>query len=1027
MLISKNYENLGVLSENKMPDRSYYIPASKRMDEIVENRTSSDRFQLLNGDWKFKYYNSIYDVTETFFEETFDLSNYEELTVPSVWQRYGFDQEQYTNLRYPFPFDPPYVPHENPCGCYICEFTYTTDEKAPRAYLNFEGVDSCYYVWVNGKYVGYNQVSHSTGEFDITELVQEGSNRLAVLVLKWCDGSYMEDQDKFRMSGIFRDVYLLKRPQQCIYDYFTTTVIGETEADVNVRIKPADCDLEVHLTLFDEKNNLVASTIARKADNDQEYILNACMHLKAPHLWNAEEPYLYTLVLKTENEVITDRVGLRKIEIQNKIVYLNHVPVKFRGVNRHDSDPVTGYTISLDQMKKDLLLMKQHNFNAIRTSHYPNAPVFYQLCDQYGFYVIDEADNESHGAQARFYEDPDWERNARKRWNESISDNPAFIEATLDRTKRCVHRDKNRPCVVIWSMGNECAYGCTFEKAVEWTKLFDPTRLTHYESEIHRSDKKTYDDSNIDLYSRMYSSIDMIKEYFASNPQKPYILCEYAHSMGNGPGDFEDYFEEIQKEPKFCGAFVWEWCDHAIYKGQTEEGKAIYYYGGDHGEFPHDGNFCLDGLVYPDRTPHTGLLEYKNVHRPARIVNIDQKQGRVKIHNFWDFRDLKEYVSIAWEISCDGKITCSGTIQNDVMPSVMPQKEEWISLPLEIPEKGRCYLKIIYRLKKFDRLLPEGHVLGFDEILLKNEDARNQELLALKSKEENCCEKLHITEDDRFLVIYNDRFRYSFNKLTGLFAEMVLGGKPLITRPMEINIWRAPTDNDRKYKLEWMRAFYDRTVTRSYSSSYETDENGIMICCEFSVCSVVIQPILKIRATWRIANSGKITVEMLVKREDEFPMLPRFGLRVFLPKDITQVTYYGMGPMESYCDKHRASSHGKYTATVLEMHEDYIRPQENGSHFDCDYVLLNSNNQEIAVYSDSTFSFNASVYTQEELTTKGHNYELMPCDSTVLCIDYRQNGIGSFSCGYAELLDKYRLNDKEFCFKVELLPRLIGD
>lgn len=1022
MIIKKHYENLDVLCENRMPDRSYYIPASKRMDVLVEKREMSDRFQLLNGTWKFLYLNSIYDLNDTFYEEGYDASEFDDLPVPSVWQCHGYDHHQYTNVRFPFPFDPPYVPHENPCGAYIYEFAYQQDVNAPRVYLNFEGVDSCYYVWMNGSYVGYNQVSHSTGEFDVTDYLRDGQNKLAVLVLKWCDGSYLEDQDKFRMSGIFRDVYLLKRPTQCIYDYFTTTSLGENEATVNVRIKPLGERLPVHITVFDKENRMVGAADAVDADDEQEYSLKANIRLQAPHLWNAEEPYLYTVVLATEQEVITDRLGVRKIEIQNRIVYLNDVAIKFRGVNRHDSDPVTGYTISLEQMKKDLVLMKQHNFNAIRTSHYPNAPVFYQLCDQYGFYVIDEADNESHGAQARFYEDPDWERNARKRWNESISDNPMFIEATVDRTKRCVYRDKNRPCVVIWSMGNECAYGCTFEEAVAWTKKFDPTRLTHYESEIHRSDKKVYNDSNIDLHSRMYTSIGMIKEYFASNPRKPYILCEYAHSMGNGPGDFEDYFEEIEREPSFCGAFVWEWCDHAIYKGDTKEGKAIYYYGGDHGEFPHDANFCLDGLVYPDRTPHLGLKEYKNVHRPARIVLFDQETGQLKLHNYMDFLDLKDYLTVAWEVNCDGVTTCSGILSKEDMPSVMPHEEAWLKLPINIPEKGKCYLKVIYLLEKSTELLQTGYVLGFDEILLMNADGRNQEILSLKSKENSACKNMSVSEDSRYLTFTGENFRYVFNKLTGMFVELKFNKTPLITRPMEINIWRAPIDNDRKYKLEWMRAFYDRAGTRAYSTCYEVHEEGATIRSDFSVCALVIQPIMKVNAIWRISNNGRISAEMSVNRDMEFPMLPRFGLRMFLPKDMDRVTYYGMGPYESYIDKHRASSHGKYSGTVEEMHEDYIRPQENGSHYDCDYVIVSGNEKELAVFGEKTISFNTSIYTQEELTAKAHNFELVPCDSTVLCIDYVQNGIGSFSCGYAELLDKYRLNAEKFKFEVELLP-----
>ena len=483
MIIPKHYENHHLLHENTMPNRSYYIPASCRTDNLVEHRELSDRMQLLNGDWKFRYYDSIYDLKDAFYEEDYDTDSLDTIPVPSVWQNHGYDKHRYHTAYQPFPYMPPYVARDNPCGTYIHEFDYQQDENVPCAYLNFEGVDSCFYVWINGRYVGYSQVSHSTSEFDVTDHLKNGKNRLAVLVLKWCDGTYLEDQDKFRMSGIFRDVYLLKRPENCIFDYFTTTKIQENSALVEVRIRPLLKKMPVQVTVYDAAGNVAAQTDTAE-ELEGAYPCAASLHIEKPHLWNAEEPYLYTIVLETENEVITDRIGIRQIDIQNNIVRLNGSPIKFRGVNRHDSDPVTGFTISVAQMKKDLFLMKQHNINAIRTSHYPNAPQFYQLCDQYGIYVMDEADNEVQSALVLFCKD-NTEQTRAKRWNIPISDNPDFIEAVVDRVQRCVCRDKNRPSVVMWSMGNESGYGCGFEKALEWTKTFDPDRLTHFESVWH--------------------------------------------------------------------------------------------------------------------------------------------------------------------------------------------------------------------------------------------------------------------------------------------------------------------------------------------------------------------------------------------------------------------------------------------------------------------------------------------------------------------------------------------------------------
>ena len=611
MIIPHYYEDPHTLHVGTMPNRAYYIPASRRSDALVEHRETSDRFQLLNGSWKFRYYASIYDLQDAFYEVGYDASAFDSIPVPSVWQNHGYDHHQYTNIRYPFPADPPYVPKENPCGAYLYDFTYQKDAAAPRAFLNFEGVASCFYVWLNGQFVGYSQVAHSTSEFDVTKFLQDGTNHLAVLVLKWCDGSYMEDQDMFRMNGIFRDVYLLRRPEQCIEDYFITTNIHGSTAGVAVRLRYYDSAVATRITLYDAAGTMVGSVTPVEALDDAAFPYHAEITVVDPTLWNAEQPYLYTLVLDTPCETITDRVGIREVHVANNQIYVNGQSIKFHGVNRHESDPVTGYAVGFEQTKKDLLMIKKHNFNAIRTSHYPDVPYFYQLCDQYGFFVIDEADNESHGASEYYCEGNESWPNHVENWNKPIADNPEFTEATVDRTRLCVERDKNRPCVIIWSMGNESAYGCTFEEALAWTKSFDPRRLTHYESAQYRSKNRKYDFSNIDMFSNMYPSLESMQEYLDNEPDKPYIMCEYSHCMGNGPGDLEDYFQFIQSHDGLVGGFLWEWCDHGIYKGKMPDGRDIYYYGGDHNEWPHDGNFCMDGLVYPDRRPHTGLLEFK--------------------------------------------------------------------------------------------------------------------------------------------------------------------------------------------------------------------------------------------------------------------------------------------------------------------------------------------------------------------------------------------------------------------------------
>ena len=1012
MIVPRYYEDLSVLHENTMPARAYYIPASKRMDNLVEHREESDRMQLLNGTWKFQYYNSIYDIQESFFEKDYDTENFDEIQVPSVWQMAGYDTHQYTNIRYPFPFDPPYVPQDIPCGAYAHTFIYHKDENAPKAFLNFEGVDSCFYVWINGSYVGYSQVSHMTSEFDITDLLQDGENTIAVLVMKWCDGSYLEDQDKFRMSGIFRDVYILKRPEQAISDYHIKTKIEDMLAKVELDVKfysPANVKISI-----EDKNGAVVAVGSITEEG------TAVLEIASPELWNTENPYLYKLILETENEVIVDHIALRKIEIKDQVIYLNGQKIKFRGVNRHDSDPVTGFTINLEQITTDLTLMKQHNFNAIRSSHYPNAPFFYEMCDKYGFMVIDEADIEAHGP-FMLYRKEDTDYNRFKRWNEKIADDPAWEAAIVDRVKLMVERDKNRFCIVMWSMGNESAYGCNFEKALAWTKKFDPDRITQYESARYRNYDETYDYSNLDVYSRMYPALSEIQEYLDKDGSKPFLLVEYCHSMGNGPGDFEDYFQMIQDNDKMCGGFVWEWCDHAIAHGTAENGKTIYAYGGDHGEDIHDGNFCMDGLVYPDRTVHTGLLEYKNVYRPARVVSYDRESGELVLHNYMDFDDLEDYVKISYELTQDGLVISKGKLAE---VSVAPHSEGKTSLNIKVPENGKCYLKLIYQLKKEMPLLEKDHILGFDEIEVSQKAAKCQ--LAEKWIEKTATNsELQVNENDTQIHIKGREFAYTIDRRTALFTEMKFAGREYLNHSMELNIWRAPTDNDMYIKSEWKKAHYDQAYTRAYTTEVVQGKHGVKITSHASVVAETVQKILDVTITWKIDAAGKIDADIAVTKDGEFPDLPRFGVRMFLDKKLADVRYFGMGPQESYRDKHQAASHGLYRANVGDLHEDYIRPQENGSHYDCEYVELNNSRYGIVASAEKAFSFNASYYTQEELEKKTHNYELTESDSVVFCVDYALNGIGSNSCGPV-VLDQYRFNDVLFRFQFTLVPYVKG-
>ena len=1009
MIVPRYYESLEILHDNTMEPRAYYIPASVRMDDLVENREHSDRFQLLNGEWSFKYFESIYEVTDSFYEEGYDISGFDKRMVPGVWQMEGYDRHQYTNIRYPFPFDPPYVPQDNPCGAYVRTFSYHREEHAPKVFLNFEGVDSCFYVWINGIYIGYSQVSHATSEFYVSDVLREGNNTIAVLVLKWCDGSYLEDQDKFRMSGIFRDVYLLKRPEKAIRDYHITTEVGKERAIVKIDIQFTR-PVATLLQLEDPYGAIVAA--GEIAENGV-----AQLEIADPVLWNTENPYLYKVIFTTLDEVIVDRIGLRTIAISDAVMYINGVNLKFRGVNRHDSDPETGVVTSVDQIKKDLTLMKQHNMNAIRSSHYPNAPYFYQMCDQYGFMVIDEADIEAHGP-FMLYRKEDTEQNRFRRWNERIADDPVWEAAIMDRVKRMIARDKNRPCIVMWSMGNESAYGCNFEKALQWTKAYDPERITQYESARYRNYDVAYNYEDLDMYSRMYPALSEIEEYLERDGSKPFLLVEYCHSMGNGPGDLEDYFQMIHKDDRMCGGFVWEWCDHAIAHGKADNGKTIYYYGGDHGEAIHDGNFCIDGLVYPDRRPHTGLLEYKNVYRPARVVSYDAESGELVLHNYMDFDDLEDYAEIFYEMTQDGMVVAKGQLDNVL---AKPHEEGKTQRKLQIPTQGKVYLKLIYQLKKQVPLLEKGQILGFDEIRLFNQDSRNRKALEWLEREDNINDAITVKETDTGIILQNKKFRYTLDKRTGLFRDIRFEGRNALNHPMELNIWRAPTDNDMYVKQEWKKAHYDAAYTRAYTVEILQNKHEVFIKEHVAVLADTVQKILDIQLTWNITEGGDITASLEVTKDNEFPDLPRFGIRLFLNQRFDEVSYFGMGPQESYRDKHQAAGHGLYRSKVCDLHEDYIKPQENGSHFDCDYVEVTDGQCGLAVAAEQAFSFNASKYTQEELERAAHNYELEGSGSTVLCIDYAMNGIGSNSCGPV-VSDVYRFDEERFQFQFKLVP-----
>jgi len=998
----KLHESLETLHHGREKYRSYYIPAPSKEEAVSGN---SSRIKMLNGSWDFSYYESFAKAFPESYMGELDLSKVEYGTtpVPSCWQTQGYDRHQYTNVKYPFPYDPPYVPDDNPCAVYRHIFNLSGADMKFSSYLNFDGVDSCFYLWINGIYVGFSQISHSTAEFDITRFVKDGANELVLLNMKWCAGSYMEDQDKLRMSGIFRDVYLLKRPAAHVRDFFVKTVLSDENAEISVEFETMGAP-DISCILFSPDGCEIETKHGSKAS----------FKISNPKLWSAESPVQYSLLISTPDEFISQPVGIRKIEVIDGVVLVNNVPVKLRGVNRHDSDPVTGYTISREQALTDLKLMKLHNINAIRTSHYPNAPWFYQMCAEYGFYVISESDVEIHGTTTIF-------GGSSSKTYGLLACDPRFEKAIVDRQMSNVMQHKNCVAVIIWSLGNEAGYGPNFISAANWVKAYDPSRLVHYEGSVHVPQGEEYDTSALDLYSRMYPSIQEIDDYFSkSDVTKPYIMCEYAHAMGNGPGCLEDYQEKIMKYPGLVGGFVWEWCDHAVHVGTTPGNREKYHYGGDFGEFPHDGNFCMDGLVYPSRKPHTGLLEYKNVLRPLRAAWEDKPGGAVILTNYLDFTDATDFVDIKWQLLTDGEITGTGEI---ACPHIPPHGQAVITLPL--PQAGGDSWLIIRYVQKIDTaLVPAGHELGFDQLVI------SQQISQPIVPESNTAPML--STNGRLITVTGENFRYVFNRTTGLFDRMVNGQTTLLERPMEYNIWRAPTDNDRKIRHIWELAGYDRHTVKVYECTHSIRGKVAVIECKLSIGAVYIQRILDINAKFEIDGNGTVQVKFGCRFSRDFVSapgtpenmrkkahLPRFGIRMLMPRAFDALKYCGYGPYESYVDKRRASWLGIFSSNVNAQHEDYIKPQENGSHYGCRWMNLSDGDTALRVANTGTFSFNVSPYTQEELTAKKHNYMLEPCGMSVVCLDYRQSGIGSNSCG-PDLAEKYWLAEEEFTFEFML-------
>ncbi|MCC8042730.1 MAG: DUF4981 domain-containing protein [Oscillospiraceae bacterium] len=965
------HENTEALHINTLEDHAWFVPFAKG-ENPFDTKEKSSCVEMLNGDWDFKYYNSIIDMEDSFTEASFE----DKIPVPSNWQLHGYDIPQYTNVKYPIPYDPPYVPDDIPVGVYRRVYSYKGDSF--RKILTFEGVDSCLYLYVNGSFVGYTQVSHAFSEFDITDYLTEGNNTIICAVLKWCDGTYLEDQDKIRLSGIFRDVYVVSRPKSRIEDYRIT---ADMDGNFAICVKGS----AAHIALMDNEGNTI---FTGEASPNEKFAITV------PNVkqWSPEIPVLYNLTIETDDEIIGEKVGFRSVSVQNGVVMFNGKAIKLHGVNRHDSYPDTGYYASEAQMRKDLELMKRHNINAIRTSHYSNAPLFYRLCDEYGFYVIAEGDLESHGC-VEVYNDLQWSGENQYLGISLIVKDNRFNKAIIDRGKKLVYQHYNHPSIIMWSLGNESGWGKNMLDEAKLIKANDSTRILHYES-THCLDNTPTD--ILDVVSQMYPSPQGVRDFLKDEKEKrPLVLCEYSHAMGNSNGDLEDYRAVFDSEERLAGGLIWEWCDHAVIQGKAENGAVKYGYGGDFGERHNDGNFCMDGLVYPDRTPHTGLKEAKQVFRPVR-VSKGEKADEFVFKSMLLFAQADMLYDCRYEITQMGKIAAEGVVEFELLPHS--------TAVVTVPDVGNVsgdgvYIRFIFTAKTENGCFAMGDEVCFDQIVIRENSAA--------SACEAVGEKPVLTETPfEFTVKAGERV-IRINRRLGAVSTIETDGKNLLKKPIQWNFFRAPTDND-TMRWDWYNAHLNDYTVKAYDTSAEIEGKTAVIRISHSFGWSMHQPFCTAESVIRIDGRGDIHISTDGETSNKVDILPRFGLRLFLDREFDTAKYYGYGPAESYADKHNASYMGEFTQSISHMHEDYIRPQENSSHWGCLFSEVTNGDRIIRFESESPFSFSASEYTQEELAEKRHNYELTKSGYSVICIDSGMAGVGTHSCG-PELDEKYRI------------------
>lgn len=1003
-------ESLSTISVGTEKPRAYFVPHATAESAKSGERERSQYFKSLCGEWHFRFYESFekakYEV------EKLSLSDfYETIPVPSNWQLFtnrNYDVPNYSNVEYPYIMDPPNVPKENMCGVYMRDFTLTKNMCERDLFLNFEGVDSCFYLWVNEKFVGYSSVSHSTNEFNISPYVCEGKNTVKVLVVKWNAQSYIEDQDMWRLSGIFREVYILARSRERISDVYVKSNVSADLSSAVLEINPeyfGTCELD-YILLSPDGYEVSSGSVKKHGSIKLENVL----------LWSNEEPYLYELYLFCSDEVILINVGFKRVEIKNRVVYINGKKVKALGINRHESHPERGHAVTPLDIERDIQIIKSHNCNMIRTSHYPNDVRFYDLCDKYGIFVVNEADLECHGLVFA-------SQGAFDYWD-TLSDSEEWKEAYLVRAIKLFERDKNHVCVTIWSLGNEAGMGKNFLAMRDYIKSRCPDSLVHYEGCSSGKSRLAVEYHNeMDFMSHMYASPEQCVGFIKDkNEKNPVFLCEYAHGMGNGPGSLLEYTDLFRKYPEFFGGCVWEYCDHAV-SVKGDDGKSAYMYGGDFGDEPNQANFCVDGYVYPDRRVHAGLKELKTAYQPFTATLLDLSQGVVEIANRRFFTSLCD-LSLSYVLECNGKPIKSGFIDKlDINPG--KKKKYTLFDGDDFIYEGEYFLNLRF-VSRLDTLsYKAGYEVGFIQLELANvvDDEKEESEPLFKNVPT-------YEEKDGFITVFVGETTVVIDKSLGHICQISDNGRKLLSSPVKFNFWRAPTDNDIRMKEHWRTFGLDKLVFDCRECKIDSSfEDEIVIKSTFCVAPKFLQPFCFITLHTTINSNGEIIYEIKVNIKSKTEHIPRFGLEIAMTGENERIRFFGKGPHDAYSDRQLSNYVSLFDTTVTDNFEHYIKPQENGSHIDTRFAFVTNahgHGLEFCRFDkNDTFYFNAMHYTKEDLTNTTHDHLLKARDESFVYIDFKMHGIGSNSCG-PEPFEKYRFVEKDFSCSLIIKPCFIG-